>query len=158
MSLLIIGIGDAAGHTLNQIAAEQLRGIELVLLNTHSETNQQNLPFKSLLIGEKGLGAGGNPLVGHQSAQYSAELIHSLLKPVSRLILVSGFGGGTGTGAAPAIARYASAIDIETVGVISLPFKFEGDHRWRMAMQYLPEMRKYVRQVAVVDSNDLVNG
>jgi cell division protein FtsZ len=156
MTLLIMGIGDAASHTLNQIAMEQLSGIESVLLNTHTEGNQRSFPFKSLLIGEKGLGAGGNPSVGHQSVEYSAELIHSLLKPVSRLILIAGFGGGTGTGAAPAIARYASAIDIETVGVISLPFKFEGDFRWRMATQYLPEMRKYVSKAVVIDSNDIV--
>lgn len=156
MTLLIMGIGDSGVRVLDQIASEKLQNIKLVSVNTHIQSNHLEQQYDTILIGQNGPGSGGNPSVGQQAVVYSANTLHTTLNAVKRLLIVCGFGGGTGTGAAPAIARYASTMDIETIGIISLPFKFEGDYRQRIATQNLVEMHKFTRETAVINSDDIV--
>lgn len=156
MTLLIMGVGDSGARILDRIASEKLQNIKMVLLNTHIQNNHLERQYETILIGQNGLGSGGNPSVGQQAVVYSAKALHTTLSAVNRLLIVCGFGGGTGTGAAPEITRYASTMDIETIGIISLPFKFEGDYRQRIATQNLAEMHKFTRETAVINSNDIV--
>jgi cell division protein FtsZ len=156
MPTLVLGAGDAGARVLCTIAAEKLKGLRMVAVNTHPQNDVDSPLIEKQLIGEVRLGAGGNPILGQRAAEHSADDLYVMLEGVTRLLIVSAFGGGTGTGAAPAIARCATGLGVQTIGVVSLPFIFEGIPRRRVAMQYLPLMRDHTHETVVLDSNDLL--
>ena len=155
MTTTIFGIGDAGFRVLSIIAKEDLKNLTLVVLNTHLQNKAEPHSFEIHLIGKSGLGSGGNPAIGKQAVEHSANDIHALLQPVTKLMLVCGMGGGTGTGATPAIARYATALGIPTAAVVSLPYAFEGMERRQNAERWLPELRQFTDETVVVDNYDL---
>jgi len=153
MTIMILGVGDAGTHVLNVIARENLDGLRLIAVNT-----QPTIPspsYETLLIGENSMGSGGNPDMGKRAAEHSEDAIRELIEPASRLLIVCGLGGGTGTGGAPVIARYANEMLIHTVAAASLPFNLEGSQRTLLAKQNTPFLRQYPDETVIVDSNEV---
>jgi cell division protein FtsZ len=157
MSVMIFGIGDSGARILDVIGGEQLAGLELLAVNTHAARLGESPYYRTLVIGQNELGAGGHPSLGKSAAEDSVDDLYAVLRPVSRLLIVSGFGGGTGTGAAPVIARYARQLAIPVTAVISKPFKFEGDARRKTAEQYLPLLKAQADALVVVNGDDLLD-
>ena len=127
--IIIIGVGGAGNNAINRMVDANIGGVELVAVNTDKQDLQMCKTSNTLQIGEKltrGLGAGGNPEIGQQSAEESAEDISALVKGADMVFVTCGMGGGTGTGAAPVVAGIAKEQGILTVGVVTKPFAFEG--------------------------------
>jgi cell division protein FtsZ len=156
MTVTILGVGDSGSRILDVIAAEKLAGVVLAAVNTHAARLGESPDYRTLVIGQNELGAGGHPGLGKRAAEDSLDDLYALLQPASRLLIVGGFGGGTATGAAPVIARYARQLGLPVSAVISRPFRFEGDARRQTAEQYLPLLRAQVDVLAVVNSDDLL--
>lgn len=156
MRTLILGIGDGAIHALGYIHDENLPGVETVAINTSNQSLLHARADRHMLIGNNALGAGGNPAFGSEAVQHSANDLYQLLNAVNRLFVISGFGGGTGTGATPALVRLARSLEVPATAVISLPFSFEGGQRNLIAQDGLKKLRQLTDEIIVVDSNTLL--
>lgn len=154
----VIGIGGAGGNAVNNMIVSELNGVSFFAANTDAQALSKSLAANKIQLGitiTKGLGAGANPEVGKASAEESLPKIRELLEGLHLLFITAGMGGGTGTGAAPVIAKLAREMGILTVAVVSKPFMFEGRPRNRAAEAGITELQKYVDTMVVIPNQNL---
>jgi cell division protein FtsZ len=146
----IIGVGGAGGNAINYMAASGMANFEFICANTDAQALATTLAEKRIQLGESGLGAGSDPIVGRESAMGERAVIAEALKGADMVFLTAGMGGGTGTGAAPVIAEVARELGILTVGVVSKPFEFEGPRRMRVAEEGIAMLARCVDSLVIV--------
>src|SRR5688572_4380782 len=132
----VIGVGGGGGNAINRMIGSGLEGVEFISINTDSQALSSSNADRKLQIGEKltkGLGAGGNPVVGQKAAEESRNELAAALEGADMVFITAGMGGGTGTGGAPIVAEVAKEVGALTVGVVTRPFAFEGARRSKQA-------------------------
>lgn len=155
----VVGVGGGGGNMINHMARENVKGIDLIAANTDAQALEHSLATTKIQLGEKktkGLGAGMIPDVGRESALESYEEIKSALEHADIVFIASGFGGGTGTGAAPIIAQAAKEVGALTVSVVTRPFSFEGKKRAKLAEIGLLELKKESDSIVVIPNDKLL--
>ena len=156
--LLVMGIGGAGGNAINEMIDNGMQGVEFIAVNTDAQDLKHSKAKSKIQIGlnlTKGLGAGAKLDIGQAAADESLNEIVNILQGANMVFITAGMGGGTGTGSAHVIARAAKELNILTVGVITLPFLYEGPSRMRKAQQGLEELRKHVDTIIVVPNQNL---
>jgi cell division protein FtsZ len=156
--LLVVGVGGAGGNALNEMIDNGLQGVEFIAVNTDAQDLKLSKAKARIQIGlslTKGLGAGAKHDIGQAAADESLNEIVNTLQGANMVFIAAGMGGGTGTGAAHVIARAAKELNILTVGVVTLPFLYEGPSRMRRAQQGLEELRKHVDTIIVIPNQNL---
>ena len=156
--IVVFGVGGAGGNAVNNMIDSGLEGVEFVVANTDAQHLSFAKTDRRIQLGEtitQGLGAGAHPEVGMNAAEESADEIHSHLEGAHMVFITAGMGGGTGTGAAPVIAKCARDRGILTVGVVTKPFTFEGRHRMRLADSGIAELQRYVDTLIVIPNQNL---
>ena len=156
--ILVLGIGGAGGNAINGMIDAGLQGVEFIAVNTDAQDLKLNKAKTRIQLGinlTKGLGAGAKHDIGQASADESLNEIINILQGANMCFITAGMGGGTGTGAAHVIARAAKELNILTVGVVTLPFLYEGPSRMRRAHQGLEELRRHVDTIIVVPNQNL---
>lgn len=155
----VIGVGGGGGNAINHMFEEGINGVDFVILNTDSQALTNSPVPNKIQLGvslTEGLGAGANPEVGEQAALESMEEIKRMLNTSTKMVFITaGMGGGTGTGAAPVIAKQAKEMDILTVGIVTMPFQFEGRMRCEQAQMGIEKLRENVDSLIVIDNNKL---
>jgi len=146
----IIGVGGAGGNAVNHMASIGLSTFEFICANTDAQALSNTRTEKRIQLGESGLGAGSDPVVGRESATRERTLIADALKGADMVFITAGMGGGTGTGAAPVVAEVARELGILTVGVVSKPFEFEGPRRMRVAEEGIAALARCVDSLIIV--------
>ncbi|MGP1992564.1 cell division protein FtsZ [Zobellia laminariae] len=155
----VIGVGGGGSNAINHMFQSGINGVDFVICNTDSQAlNNSSVPTK-IQLGvslTEGLGAGANPEVGEQAALESMEEIKEMLATTTKMIFITaGMGGGTGTGAAPVIAKQAKELDVLTVGIVTMPFEFEGKMRCEQARIGIEKLRANVDSLIVINNNKL---
>ncbi len=155
----VIGVGGGGSNAINHMFSQGIKGVDFVICNTDSQALENSpVPIK-IQLGvslTEGLGAGANPKIGEEAAMESVEDIKGMLSTNTKMIFITaGMGGGTGTGAAPIIARMAKELDILTVGIVTIPFQFEGKIRNEQAMAGVEKLRQNVDSLIVINNNKL---
>ena len=156
--ITVIGVGGAGGNAVNNMIDSKLEGVEFLVANTDSQALSQSLCERKLQLGlniTHGLGAGSRPDIGRAAAEEAIDDLIEHLKMAHMVFITAGMGGGTGTGAAPVIARLAREHGILTVGVVTKPFQFEGINRMRLADAGIDEMQQYVDTLIVIPNQNL---
>ena len=156
--ILVLGIGGAGGNAIDGMIDAGLQGVEFIAVNTDAQDLKLNKAKTKIQLGvnlTKGLGAGAKHDIGQASADESLNEIINILQGANMCFITAGMGGGTGTGAAHVIARAAKELNILTVGVVTLPFLYEGPSRMRRAQQGLEELRRHVDTIIVVPNQNL---
>ena len=156
--LLVMGVGGAGGNAINEMIENNLQGVEFIAVNTDAQDLKLSKAKSRIQIGlnlTKGLGAGAKLDIGQAAADESLNEIVNTLQGANMVFIAAGMGGGTGTGAAHVIARAAKELNILTVGVVTLPFLYEGPSRMRRAQQGLEELRKHVDTIIVIPNQNL---
>ena len=155
----VIGVGGGGSNAINHMYNKGIKGVDFVVCNTDAQALQSSpVPYKIQLGATltEGLGAGANPEIGEQSAMESIEDIKNMLNTKSKMLFITvGMGGGTGTGAAPVIAKIAQDLDILTVGIVTIPFSFEGKMRNEQAQRGIEKLRSHVDSLVVINNNKL---
>ncbi|QBN18733.1 cell division protein FtsZ [Flavobacterium nackdongense] len=155
----VIGVGGGGSNAINHMFKQGIRGVDFIVCNTDSQALDNSPVPNKIQLGvhlTEGLGAGANPDVGQQSAIESIEEIEKMLDSNTKMVFITaGMGGGTGTGAAPVIAQLAKDRDILTVGIVTLPFQFEGKVRFEQAQIGINKLRKQVDSLIVINNNKL---
>ena len=146
----VIGVGGAGGNAVNHMAASGLTDIEFICANTDAQALANTGAATRIQLGESGLGAGSDPIVGRENAIRERTIIADALKGANMVFITAGMGGGTGTGAAPVVAEVARELGILTVGVVSKPFEFEGARRMRVAEEGIQMLSKCVDSLVIV--------
>lgn len=155
----VVGIGGGGGNALNRMVQSKLRGIDFVAINTDAQALHYSQANTKVHIGKeatRGLGAGANPEIGRQAAEESEEAIFNSLKHSEMVFITAGYGGGTGSGAAPVVARIAKEIGALTVAIITKPFTFEGDRRRKIAEAGIEELREKVDTLIVIPNDRIL--
>ncbi|MDA9678350.1 cell division protein FtsZ [Candidatus Pelagibacter sp.] len=156
--ILVMGVGGAGGNAINEMINSNLQGVEFIAVNTDAQDLKHSKAKSKIQIGlnlTKGLGAGAKLDIGQAAADESLNEIVNTLQGSNMVFIAAGMGGGTGTGAAHVIARAAKELNILTVGVITLPFLYEGPSRMRRAQLGLEELRKHVDTIIVIPNQNL---
>lgn len=157
--IIVVGVGGAGNNAVNRMIDEQIDGVDFVGVNTDRQALQLCKAPKLLQIGEKltkGLGAGAKPEIGEKAAEESAEDIAAALKGSDMVFVTCGMGGGTGTGAAPVVARLAKDMGILTVGVVTKPFRFEARTRMANALSGIERIKEHVDTLIVIPNDKLL--
>ena len=155
----VIGVGGAGGNAVNRMVEENIKGVEFIAANTDMQALDLSQADTRLQLGPKltrGLGAGSNPDIGQKAAEESEDVISDLLKESDMIFITAGMGGGTGTGAAPVIARVAKDSGALTVGVVTRPFMFEGPKRSKYADKGIEDLKQHVDTLVVIANNRLL--
>lgn len=152
----VIGVGGGGGNAVNHMYREGIHDVTFVLCNTDNQAlNDSPVPVH-LQLGKEGLGAGNKPEKARKAAEESIEDVRKMLNDGTRMAFITaGMGGGTGTGAAPVIARVSKELDILTVGIVTIPFRFEGDRKIDQALDGVEEMSKHVDALLVINNERL---
>jgi cell division protein FtsZ len=158
--IIVIGVGGAGGNAVNNMIRSNLEGVSFVVANTDAQALQQSLVNVShrVQLGAnitQGLGAGSKPEVGCAAAEESTEDMLSFIKGANMVFITAGMGGGTGTGAAPVIAKAAKESGILTVGVVTKPFSFEGSNRTKIAEKGIEELQQFVDTLLIIPNQNL---
>ena len=156
--LLVMGVGGAGGNAINEMIDNGMQGVEFIAVNTDAQDLKHSKAKSKIQIGlnlTKGLGAGAKIDIGQAAADESLNEIVNILQGANMVFIAAGMGGGTGTGAAHVIARAAKELNILTVGVVTLPFLYEGPSRMRRAQIGLEELRKHVDTIIVIPNQNL---
>jgi cell division protein FtsZ len=156
--ITIIGVGGAGGNAVNNMVRANLEGVEFLVCNTDAQALAHSVAQRKMQLGlntTRGLGAGSKPEVGRAAAEESLEELSSIIEGSNMVFITAGMGGGTGTGAAPVIARMAREQNILTVGVVTKPFQFEGAHRMKTAEAGILELQQYVDTLIVIPNQNL---
>jgi len=156
--ITVVGVGGAGGNAVNNMITSHLEGVEFVTCNTDAQSLANCLTDRKIQLGTTithGLGAGARPEVGHAAAEEALDEILDQLSGSHMVFITAGMGGGTGTGAAPVIARAVREQGILTVAVVTKPFHFEGAHRMRLAESGLTELQQYVDTLIVIPNQNL---
>ncbi|SEB44876.1 cell division protein FtsZ [Maribacter dokdonensis] len=155
----VIGVGGGGSNAINHMFQAGINGVDFVICNTDSQALDNSPVPNKIQLGvslTEGLGAGANPEVGEQAAMESMEDIKGMLDTTTKMIFITaGMGGGTGTGAAPVIAKFAKEMDVLTVGIVTMPFQFEGKMRVEQAQLGIEKLRKNVDSLIVINNNKL---
>jgi cell division protein FtsZ len=157
--LKVVGVGGAGGNAVNRMIGAGLRGVEFISVNTDMQALNQSLAPSRLQIGvncTRGLGSGGDPSQGRRSAEEDEQMVADALAGSDMVFVTAGMGGGTGTGAAPVVARLAKQTGALTVAVVTKPFMFEGRRRMRQADEGLAELRAEVDTLIVIPNERLL--
>lgn len=155
----VVGIGGSGNNAVNHMVTSKIRGVEFIAINSDAQDLHHSLAKKKIHIGKnltRGLGAGGNPDMGRRAADETREEIANSLKGSDMIFITGGMGGGTGTGAAPVVAKIARESGALTVGVVTKPFMFEGQERMRLAMQGIEELKKEVDALITIPNDRLL--
>ena len=155
----VVGVGGSGGNAVNHMVESHVQGVDFIAVNTDAQDLHKSKASKKIHIGKsltRGLGTGMNPDLGKQSAEETREEIQEALKGSDMIFITCGMGGGTGTGAAPTVAKIARDLGALTVGVVTKPFGFEGQVRGRLAEQGLAELRKAVDAIIIVPNDKLL--
>ena len=156
--LLVMGVGGAGGNAINEMIENGMQGVEFIAVNTDAQDLKHSKAKSKIQIGlnlTKGLGAGAKIDIGQAAADESLNDIVNVLQGANMVFIAAGMGGGTGTGAAHVIARASKELNILTVGVVTLPFLYEGPSRMRRAQIGLEELRKHVDTIIVIPNQNL---
>ena len=156
--ILVIGVGGAGGNAVNNMVASKLEGVEFIVANTDAQALAHSKAQRRVQIGNKltsGLGAGSRPEIGTAAAEESVEEIKDCLAGSHMAFITAGMGGGTGTGAAPIIARIAREMGVLTVGVVTKPFAFEGQRRMRIAEDGIHKLQEFVDTLIIIPNQNL---
>ncbi len=157
--IMVIGVGGGGCNAVNRMIETGIRGVQLVAINTDKQALSGSQAELKIQIGDKltrGLGAGANPEIGQKAAEESIEEIVKIMENLDMVFITAGMGGGTGTGAAPIIAKAAKELGILTVGVVTKPFTFEGRKRMNHADLGIKFLKKYVDSLVVVPNDKLL--
>ena len=157
--IIVVGVGGAGNNAVNRMIDENIVGVEFVGINTDKQALQLCKASKVLQIGEKltkGLGAGAKPEIGEKAAEESSEEIAAALKGADMVFVTCGMGGGTGTGAAPVVAKLAKDMGILTVGVVTKPFRFEAKTRMMNAIGGISKIKENVDTLIVIPNDKLL--
>ena len=155
----VIGVGGGGGNAIEHMVAQNIEGVEFIAINTDAQVLRSSSANLTLQIGSgvtKGLGAGANPNIGRQAAEEDRETIRQSLEGADMVFITAGMGGGTGTGAAPEVAKVAKELGILTVAVVTKPFPFEGRKRTDFAEQGIEELSKYVDSLITIPNEKLL--
>ncbi|MCU1386583.1 MAG: cell division protein FtsZ, cell division protein FtsZ [Acidobacteria bacterium] len=155
----MVGVGGSGKNAVNHMMESKVRGVDFISINTDAQDLQHSLAKKKIHIGKnltRGLGAGMNPEIGKRAAEETKEEVQQAIKGSDMVFIACGEGGGTGTGAAPIVARAAKEMGALTVAVITKPFSFEGAQRMRLAEQGIEELRKEVDALIVVPNDRIL--
>ena len=158
VNIKVIGVGGGGNNAVNRMITTNIRGVEFVSVNTDRQALRKSEAPNQLVIGEKitkGFGAGANPQIGARAAEESIEDIRAILEGTDMVFVTAGMGGGTGTGAAPVVARVAREMDILTIGIVTKPFAFEGSKRMAQAEVGIAELAQYVDSLVVIPNERL---
>jgi len=156
--ITIVGVGGAGGNAVNNMVRANLEGVEFLVCNTDAQALVHSVAQRKIQLGlqtTRGLGAGSKPEVGARAAEESLEELSGIIEGSNMVFITAGMGGGTGTGAAPIIARMAREQNILTVGVVTKPFQFEGAHRMKTAEAGIQELQQYVDTLIVIPNQNL---
>ena len=156
--ILVMGVGGAGGNAINEMIGNGMQGVEFIAVNTDAQDLKHSKAKSKIQIGlnlTKGLGAGAKLDIGQAAADESLNDIINILQGANMVFIAAGMGGGTGTGAAHVIARAAKELNILTVGVVTLPFLYEGPSRMRRAQTGLEELRRHVDTIIVIPNQNL---
>ncbi|CAL2101287.1 Cell division protein FtsZ [Tenacibaculum sp. 190130A14a] len=158
-AIKVIGVGGGGSNAVNHMYSKQIHGVDFVICNTDAQALENSPIPNKIQLGAhltSGLGAGANPEIGAQAAAESIQEIQQMLSTHTKMVFITaGMGGGTGTGAAPIIAKIAKDMDILTVGIVTMPFQFEGRMRSKQAQKGVDELRKNVDSLIVINNNKL---
>ena len=158
--LKVIGIGGAGGNATNRMIQAGMQGVDFIAINTDAQDLENNAAENKIQIGKnltKGLGAGAQAEVGREAVQSDQEAIEAILEDADMAFVTAGMGGGTGTGAAPMIAKLSREMGILTVGIVTLPFNFEGPKRMNRALEGIAELRKACDTVIAIPNQKLMS-
>src|SRR3989304_2284084 len=154
----VMGLGGAGGNAVNTMIEKNLGGVEFIVANTDTQDLKKSRASTKLQIGSritKGLGVGGNPVLGKEAALEDQTKIIEMLEGADMVFITAGMGGGTGTGASPVVARAAKDIGALAVGVVTKPFSFEGPRRHRQALEGIENLEKEVDTLIVIPNDRL---
>ncbi len=155
----VVGIGGSGNNAVNYMVGAKVKGVEFIAINSDAQDLHHSLAKKKINIGKnltRGLGAGGNPDMGRRAADETREEIANAIKGSDMIFITGGMGGGTGTGAAPVVAKIARETGALTVGVVTKPFLFEGQERMRLALQGIEELKKEVDALITIPNDRLL--
>ncbi|MCB9811036.1 MAG: cell division protein FtsZ [Candidatus Nomurabacteria bacterium] len=155
----VVGVGGSGKNAVNHMVASKVKGVEFIAINSDAQDLHHSLAKKKIHIGKnltRGLGAGGNPDMGRRAAEETREEIANAIKGSDMIFITGGMGGGTGTGAAPVVAKIARESGALTVGVVTKPFLFEGQERMRLALQGIEELKKEVDALITIPNDRLL--
>ncbi len=155
----VVGVGGSGGNAVNHMIASKVGGVDFIVMNTDTQDLHKSNADKKIHLGKnltKGLGAGMNPEIGKKAAEETKSEIQDVMKGADMIFITGGMGGGTGTGAAPIVARAAKEQGILTIGVVTKPFAFEGQHRLRLAEQGIRELEKEVDAIVIIPNDRLL--
>lgn len=156
----VVGVGGGGGNAVNRMIKSGLTGVEFWLMNTDLQILNTSICKNKIQLGPKltnGLGAGGEPQVGEKAAEEAQQEITQALEGADMVFVTAGMGGGTGTGAAPIVAKIAKDLGILTIGVVTKPFSFEGKRRQNQAQQGLEKLRESVDALIVIPNDKLLD-
>ena len=157
--IMVIGIGGSGKNAINHMINSKVKGVSFICMNTDTQDLHHSLAEKKIHIGKnltKGLGAGMNPEVGKKAAEETKSEIQDVIKGADMVFIACGMGGGTGTGAAPIVARAAKEQGILTVAVVTKPFFFEGNHRMKIAEKGIEDLAKEVDAIIIIPNDKLI--
>src|SRR3989344_2152008 len=157
--IMVVGIGGSGKNAINHMINSRVKGVSFICMNTDTQDLHHSLAEKKIHIGKnltKGLGAGMNPEIGKKAAEENKSEIQDTIKGADMIFVACGMGGGTGTGAAPIVARAAKEQGILTVGVTTKPFFFEGNQRMKIAEKGIEELAKEVDAIIVIPNDKLI--
>lgn len=158
-NIKVIGVGGGGGNAVNRMIKAGLSGVEFWAMNTDAQVLEMSAASKKIQLGAKltaGLGAGGNPSIGEKAAEESREDLLVALDGSDMVFVTAGMGGGTGTGAAPVVAKIAKELGALTIGVVTKPFQFEGKRRMTQALQGLEKLKENVDALIVIPNDKLI--
>ena len=159
-NLKVVGVGGAGGNAVNRMITSGMQGVDFIAINTDAQDLENNPAEHKIQIGKnltKGLGAGANSNVGKNAVEADSEVIYNLLEGADMAFITGGMGGGTGTGAAPVVAQISRELGILTVGIVTIPFKFEGPKRYNRALEGIAEMKKSCDTLIAIPNQKLLS-
>ncbi|GAC1385714.1 MAG: cell division protein FtsZ [Herpetosiphon sp.] len=155
----VIGAGGGGSNAVDRMIEMGVQGIDFITINTDAQALAHSLAPHRIKIGDKltkGLGSGGNPVIGQKAAEETSEELYEVLKGADMVFITAGMGGGTGTGSSPVIASIAKELGVLTVGVVTKPFTFEGAHRRKVAEQGIEQLKPVVDTLIVIPNDRLL--
>jgi cell division protein FtsZ len=155
----VVGVGGSGNNAVNHMVESKVKGVEFIAINSDAQDLHNSLAKKKIHVGKnltRGLGAGGNPDMGKRAAEETREEINNAIKGSDMIFITSGMGGGTGTGAAPVVAKIARESGALTVGVVTKPFLFEGQQRMRLALEGIEELKQEVDALIIIPNDRLL--
>ncbi|NOZ04066.1 MAG: cell division protein FtsZ [FCB group bacterium] len=158
--LKVVGVGGAGGNAVNRMITAGMEGVDFIVINTDAQDLDNNAAEHKIQIGKnltKGLGAGAKSEVGREAVEADREAVQTMLEGSDMAFITAGMGGGTGTGAAPVIAQISRELGILTVGIVTLPFNFEGPKRMNRALSGISELRKACDTLIVIPNQKLMS-